>query len=296
MSDLFNEKNIIPMAPTLSEPFDSDDYIFEIKFDGMRCIGYYDNSTMFRNRTNKDITGLFPELSDIYRQFKKKCILDSELAILNNGKPDYSYLNKRRFIENKMRIEQLSKKIPATLIVYDILYYEDRSVMDMPLLDRKRLLEKNSIESNSLAVSRFVKGSGIELFRKVVSQELEGTVAKKNDGIYIQGRSRLWLKSKRKQDVDLLLCGYMKEKGFLFCNDELEYKIAINSINRQTYDYLLNYVEENKVNICPLKTVPDKIRGSAVWTKPELYCVIEYMQEMESGFLREAVFKGIKLD
>ena len=293
--DMFEEKNIVPMAPVPSEPFDSDDYIYEIKFDGMRCIGYYDTDVTLRNRANKDITALFPEFRDIYKQFRHKCIIDSEIVVLNQGKPDYSRLNKRRFLSNIIQINLMSKKIPATLIVYNILYYKDRAVTEMPLIERKRLLEENTVEGGHLAISRFVRGAGTALFEQAVNQELEGIVAKKIDGIYVQGRSRLWLKSKRKQDMDLLLCGYMEGKGFLFCDNDLNYRISIRNVDKNTFDFLYKYVIEHQLDNSPLKFQPLNLKG-AIWAKPELYCVVEYMQEMESGYLREAVFKGIKMD
>ncbi|HPP34952.1 MAG TPA: DNA ligase [Clostridiales bacterium] len=293
--DMFDEKNIVPMAPVSSEPFNSNDYIYEIKFDGMRCIGYYDNGVVLRNRANKDITALFPEFRNIYKQFRHKCIIDSEIVVLNRGKPDYSRLNKRRFLSNIMHIDLMSKRIPATLIVYDILYCKDKTVTEMPLIERKGLLEENTVESDSLAISRFVRGTGTALFEQVVNQELEGIVAKKIDGIYVQGRSRLWLKSKRRQDMDLLLCGYMEGKGFLFCDNDLKYRISIRSVDKNTFDFLYKYIIEHRVDNSPLKSGPSNLKG-AIWAKPELYCVVEYMQEMESGYLREAVFKGIKMD
>jgi bifunctional non-homologous end joining protein LigD/DNA ligase-1 len=295
MTDLFETKRIIPMAPAVSEPFDSENYIYEIKFDGMRCIGYYNNCAALRNRTGKDITELYPELSEVYRQFREKCIIDSEIIILNNGKPDFSLLAQRWSLTSRMRIEQMSKKIPVTLVVFDILYYKDQSVMEMPLLERKELLEKNTVESGALAISRFIRGAGTELFRKAVSQELEGIVAKKNDGPYIQGRSKLWLKSKRKQDMDLLLCGYMNGHGFIFCDEQLRYRIALNNMDQRTYQQLLCYVEKNRINKSPLVLTPLKL-NKAAWVKPELMCVVEYLEELESGQLRHAVFKGIKLD
>lgn len=293
--DIFEEKKIVPMAPTLSQPFDSEDYIFEIKFDGMRCINYSDkNKTVFRSRINKDITHRYPELKDAYKQMKNKCILDSEIVILNNGKPDYALLNERRFLENNARIEQTSKRIPATLIIYDILYLVDKPVMNLPLLERKELLEKNISETQNIILSRYVSGSGIQFFENVVKQELEGTVSKLKEGRYVQGRSKLWLKSKRKADIDLLLCGHLEGKGFLFCNEKFEYVISIHSVDKSTKEYLLNYIDEHKVEESPLRVVPHSLFNS-IWVKPKLMCVIEYMTMTSNGSLREAVYKGIKL-
>jgi len=84
-------------------------------------------------------------------------------------------------------------------------------------------------------------------------------------------------------------------KGFLFCDDDLNYRISIRNVDKNTFDFLYKYIIEHRVDNPPLKSVPLTLKR-AIWAKPELYCVVEYMQEMESGYLREAVFKGIKMD
>jgi bifunctional non-homologous end joining protein LigD/DNA ligase-1 len=75
-TDIFERKNISPMLLFETDPFDSKDYIFELKLDGIRCLAYLDKeSTDLRNKRDKDVTGLYPELANIYKQVNQKCIL-----------------------------------------------------------------------------------------------------------------------------------------------------------------------------------------------------------------------------
>lgn len=91
MSDLFYDRKVSPMLIKEEKPpFDSEDYIYELKFDGIRCVAYLDDSVVdLRNRRTVEITSLFPELQNINKQVSDRCILDGELVVLIDGKPDF---------------------------------------------------------------------------------------------------------------------------------------------------------------------------------------------------------------
>lgn len=87
MGDLFIDKNIDPMLLYETEPFDSDEYIFELKLDGIRCIAYIEpKSVVLQNKRHKDVTAIYPELSELKCCVKKRVILDGELVVLTDGK------------------------------------------------------------------------------------------------------------------------------------------------------------------------------------------------------------------
>lgn len=86
MNDLFKDKNLSPMLLYETEPFDDENYIYELKLDGIRCLAYLDeNTTELRNKRNKNVTDIYPELQNIHKYAKNKCILDGELVVFNNG-------------------------------------------------------------------------------------------------------------------------------------------------------------------------------------------------------------------
>ena len=89
--DIFSSKGIKPMLIAEQvDPYDDHDSIFELKLDGIRCIAYCDNNSVdMRNKRDMKLLPRFPELKDIYKCCREKCILDGELNVLANGKPDF---------------------------------------------------------------------------------------------------------------------------------------------------------------------------------------------------------------
>ena len=89
--DIWENKNLKPMLIGAdSGPFDDPDYLFELKLDGERCLAYLSkDGTELRNKRNMRLLPKFPELSQLHRQVKKNCILDGELAVIKDGKPNF---------------------------------------------------------------------------------------------------------------------------------------------------------------------------------------------------------------
>ncbi len=85
MSDLFESKSVKPMLIAEESPaFDSPGWLYELKLDGVRCIAYLDMSGgVFRNKRNKDVTAIYPELGAVHMQAKNRCILDGEAIYVN---------------------------------------------------------------------------------------------------------------------------------------------------------------------------------------------------------------------
>ena len=151
MGDLFQDKGIKPMLIGVEgDAFDSHDYLYELKLDGERCIAYLDtDGTDLRNKRNIKMLPKVPELSEIHRQVQCRCILDGELAVIHDGKPDFFLIQKRSMMSNPMKIELESQRHPACFTAFDILYYDDHPVTDLPLVERKKLLESVITEESA---------------------------------------------------------------------------------------------------------------------------------------------------
>jgi bifunctional non-homologous end joining protein LigD len=215
--DLFESKNIKPMLIyEMKEPFDSEDFLYEIKWDGIRVIAYIDKNTVdIRNKKNKMMLPILPELEELHKQVKFKCILDCELVVLKNGYPDFYEVQRRAIMTNKMKINITMRQLPVSLITYDILYYDNQDVLFTPLIERKKLLEEAVIENDRLIISRYIENYGVELYKQVEEKKLEGIVAKRKTSSYWQGKmSKDWIKCKRMLTEDCIVCGYIfKEKN-----------------------------------------------------------------------------------
>lgn len=189
--DLFREKNIAPMLISqMQEPFDSSDWIYELKLDGCRCVAYLEEGkVILRNKRNLELLPRFPELSDIHRQAKQKCILDGELVVLVKGVPDFYELQKRTLLTNRVKIKLGAERLPASFVAYDCLQYGEKVLFDVPLMERKHVLQDLVREAERIAVSRYIQEKGIDLFNLTVQKELEGVVAKAGYYSYTESRS-----------------------------------------------------------------------------------------------------------
>lgn len=300
--DIFDKKAIKPMLiAEMVDPFDSVDYIYELKFDGMRCIAYIDeNSVDLRNKRDFRLLPRFPELQNIYKNIKHKCILDGELAVMVNGIPKFHIVQRRSILNDPFKIDLASNKTPATFVAFDIIYFDDKLVNDKPLMERKKLLEECFVEeSSNITYSRYVDEYGIRLFEFAKQQFLEGIVAKRKDSLYWFGKeTHDWIKIKVMKDEDYVLCGYILKANHMtsfiigqYDGDELVYKghITLGASIRKLNEYKYTVVDES-----PFVNIPPG-NEKAVWLLPELVCTVEYMPD-ESIKRRQAVLKGIRDD
>lgn len=304
MMDIFERKNIkIMLIGQMREAFDSPDYIYELKLDGERCIAYLDKAggTVLRNKRNIDMLVKVPELSDIYKQAKHRSILDGELIVINRGKPDFSEIQRRSLMSNTFKIRIAAQKLPASFIAFDILYYKDHEIIDLPLMERKKILEDTVVENERIAISRYIEEYGVEYYRLTEREQLEGIVAKRKDSrYYFDKRTKDWIKIKNLQDDDFVVCGYIiKDKGITsivlgqYSGSELVYKGHV-TLGLSTADF--KRIKETPGIKNPLfKSLPSG-NENAVWIQPELVCTVKYMMKTASGSMRQPVLKGLRND
>lgn len=303
MTDLWESKTVKPMLiGAEGEPFDSEDFLYELKLDGERCIAYLDKDrTILKNKRNVLMLPKVPELSEIHRNVNVRCILDGELAVIKDGKPDFFEIQKRSMMSNPVKIDMAAKKYPACFTAFDILYYEDHQVMDLSLAERKDFLQKVVQSENSrFAVSRYIEKNGISFYNLAEQQELEGIVAKRKDSkYYLDRRTKDWIKIKYLQDDDFVVLGYVPKENSMnsiilgqYRNDALIYKGHVTlGVGGEPFKKIRAL---DKIH-CPFLEIP-KGNENAVWVVPKLVCTVKYMMKTESGGLRQPVFKGLRED
>ena len=148
------------------------------------CIRDSRDGTELRNKRNMRLLPKFPELSQLHRQVKKNCILDGELAVIKDGKPNFFEVQRRSLLSNQFKIRLAASSAPACFTAFDILYLDGKPVMDEPLAQRKKLLGKTVSENQYLAVSRFIEEKGSAFYRLAEQNNLEGLVAKRKNRKY----------------------------------------------------------------------------------------------------------------
>lgn len=304
MSDIFHDRNASPMLiGKEGPPIDSRDYIHELKLDGVRCLAYLDgNSTSLHNKRNVNVSAIYPELSQIHRQVKKRCILDGELLVMKDGRPAFAEIQRRSLMSNPFRIRLAAEQLPVSFTAFDILYLDDRQVTELPLMERKGLLADVIKEENErLSISRFVEEQGSALYALAEQNNLEGIVCKRKDSRYYFGkRTRDWVKAKNMQDDDFLVCGYIPKSDGVVClvlgqyggDGRLLYKGHVTlGVSKDDLQRLFSAPRMGRPGFQRLPAGNER----AVWIEP-LVGTVRYMEKTASGSLRQPVFKGLRTD
>ena len=299
MSDLFDQRGYVPMLIGRSEEaFDSEDYLYEIKWDGTRCLAYCSDHTELINKRDKLLNDQFPELLTLHRCLSKPAVLDGEIVVFHDGKPDFYALQRREMLRSAFRIRLAQESDLATFIVFDILEYNGKDLTGLPLVKRKEKL-KSFKESETAVCSRVYLYEGEKLYAWTQRQNLEGIVAKDKNSLYQCGRrTSSWIKIKNLKDEDFAVCGYIqKERNVLslvlgqYQGKTLVYK---GHVTLGVSEALLKK-KLPVTTICPFPETP-KNHEHAVWLKPKLVCTVKYMDKTAAGSLRQPVLKGFRED
>jgi bifunctional non-homologous end joining protein LigD len=208
------------VEPMLSETRDippkGDDYIFELKWDGIRAlITYEEGKIKIHTRNQNDVTMQFPELLDGEKAFRATtAVFDAEIVSLDaTGKPIFKKVINRMMTKGESNILKLSKTAPCYCYVFDCLYLDGRALINEPLTKRKEWLKDSIRFDTPYRVSEFVE-DGESLFHAAGEHGLEGIMAKKRDSKYFPGkRSDCWIKVKVRQSAEVLIIGYTQGKG-----------------------------------------------------------------------------------
>ncbi|KAA6446901.1 ATP-dependent DNA ligase [Bacillus swezeyi] len=186
------------------EPFDSDDYITEIKFDGIRIILSKSNNTVrLYTRHGNEVTSKFPELLTV--DIPDGTVLDGEVIVPDvNGASDFDAVM-QRFQSNKATHN-------IVYCVFDIFKIDGESITFEPLFKRKESLKGLQFNHPNIFLVEGMRGNGVVYFYAAKEKRLEGIVLKKADSPYeINKRSKNWLKIVNYEYTDVLIIGLRKK-------------------------------------------------------------------------------------
>jgi ATP-dependent DNA ligase len=190
-----------------------EDYAYEVKLDGFRCLAFVDGEEVFlQSRSAKPLGRYFPELVLPAGRY----VLDGEIVVRDaDGREDFDALG-QRIHPAASRIERLSVETPAVYVVFDLLARDEESLLERPLVERRAALER------LLARDEFA-GAPVELMRTVFTIEeaapwlehAEGAIAKELSAPYRPGERKGTFKVKRVRTIDTVLVGWRpgKEPG-----------------------------------------------------------------------------------
>jgi len=204
--------NIVsPMLCEPAIPFDSDEFSFEVKWDGERAIIHYgEGGIKIQSRKGDDVTFRYPELQNIKFECDS-CILDGEVVVLVCGKSSFGLLAQRSHLQKRFDISLRMKTIPVTYVAFDCLSFNGQDITQKPLCERRQYLYKAVKHSPGLiewSLPLDKEGKGKALYEMAKREGLEGIVAKPIDSPYIGGNRGIWKKCKCEKTVDMIFHRY----------------------------------------------------------------------------------------
>ena len=175
-------KPLRPMLATVAAPFDSEAYLFEVKWDGVRALAAVEAGRWrLWGRTGTDYTARYPELAVLGR-LPTDTVVDGELVVLQGGRADFPALLRRhqRPHGDPRSRAAIGQRLPVTYVLFDLLFERGRSLLQTALVQRRARLRELllALDEPVLAYSDGVVGCGREFFAQVVGQGHEGVVAK----------------------------------------------------------------------------------------------------------------------
>jgi bifunctional non-homologous end joining protein LigD len=307
---------IEPMKATrTSRPFSHGSWLFELKWDGYRVQAHVrDGRVALFTRRAQNAATYFPELAGPPSWIAAhEAIVDGEVVALNPaGEPSFGLLQAWQGGKRGRRpgsgMAAQDGPPPATLVyqVFDLLYLNGYSLVDVPLEDRKRLLRSVVDDTPAFRYAGHVDGDGEAFYEAVAQRGLEGIVAKLRRSRYEAGRrSPSWLKIKRRQDQEFVIGGWTPRTGsdtdlgalLIGVHEDGALKPAgkvgtgFDGVERARLLALLAPLER------ATPPFPDAPREKGVrWVEPRLVARVEFAEWSTDGMLRAPSYKGLELD
>src|SRR6266481_5892973 len=162
---------INPMLAQKAEaPFNSAQHLFEIKWDGIRCLAFIEGRRVrLQSRQLTEITFQFPELAGLGR-LPSGTVLDGELIVFQHDKPSLAEIQRRALLQNSSRIKHLSRIRPVSYMVFDLPFLKGRPLMAAPLsLRREALIDLyNQFPLPGILLSEGLRECGRKLFAQIM--------------------------------------------------------------------------------------------------------------------------------
>jgi len=300
-----------PMLATLvDKPFDSDDWLYEVKWDGYRAVAFMDKGKLeIKSRNDKSFNEKFYPIYEALKALKLRAVLDGEVVVVGeNGQANFGKLQNWRSEADG----------DLMFYVFDILWYNGQDLKKLPLTRRREILKTVFSETDTIQISKDFDTSGIEFLEAAKKMGLEGIMAKRKDSPYhVKDRTRDWLKIKANKRQEVVIGGFTKNEDTVkpfssllvgvYEKKKLVYtgKVGTGFSTRQQKEMMEQFkpliidkppfAEEPDVNK-PSRFRPNPPRATVTWLKPELICEVSFTEMTTDGVMRHPSFDGMRED
>jgi bifunctional non-homologous end joining protein LigD len=307
---------IEPMKPRLLEsPPTAGDWIYELKFDGIRAIAVKNGGKVnLISRNGNELRARFPEIADAVKKLSiQKCVIDGEIVALDEeGRSSFQLLQ---------ALELEGRKPPVCFYVFDLLQLDGKSLIKLPLGQRKELLAKICEDvADPIRFSGEIGSDATELLAEVKRRGLEGLIGKLRNSVYEPGRrSGAWIKLKCVNEQEFVIGGYTPPAGSrkhfgavlvgYYKDNRLMFAGKVGTgFTAKSLSILHNKFRAEERDDCPFVDLPLKQNGNWVqgitpgemrkctWINPVFVCEIKFAEWTRDGKLRQPVFLGLRED
>ena len=304
---------LLPMRATAAAPFDSEAYLFEVKWDGVRAIAYVDGGqARFESRRGGDITSRYPELRGLGPALgSTAAVFDGEIVAFEGEHPSFERLQRRMHVGNERAIRRLMGEVPVVYVIFDLLWLEGHSTLELPYHDRRKLLDELAPQGPSWQTPAAREGGGTALRDATRQLGLEGLVAKRLESLYEPGRrSRAWLKVKNQNSQEFVIGGWLPGKGarstslgalrigyYESTEPDAPLRYAgrvgtgLSEIELQHLVELLEPLRRDTNAFTPKPRVKD-----ATYVEPELVAEVRFTEWTSAGVVRAPAYLGLVED
>lgn len=304
------------LATSVEKPFDSPEWLFEIKWDGYRAVAFIEDGQLrLVSRNQNDLTAQYGDLEDIPKFVAaKSAILDGEIIALDeSGRSSFSLMQQRTGFRDRKRRFAPQADISVLYYAFDLVYLDGYDLHRVALDSRKQMLASIVQQPNDLIrISEHFVGEGKKLFDAARKQGLEGIIAKQRTGAYEEKRSRDWLKIKIRHRLEAVIGGYTDPEGsrshfgsiVLGLYDKQGRLIHVgqagSGFDHKSLAAIWKLLREQKTETNPFFGPVEALR-KAHWVRPELVAEIEYSEwthvtDEGGSKLRAPVFLGLRDD
>ncbi|MFJ9979386.1 non-homologous end-joining DNA ligase [Streptomyces cyaneofuscatus] len=287
-------------------------YAYEVKQDGQRCIAYVsgDGSVLLRSRSGTDITAAYPDLSDLGRGLgSRPAVLDGEIiAPDREGRADFQRLQSRMGLAGSpARAARMARRIPAHLVLFDVLFLDTESLTRTVYSERRAVLEGLNLVGSNWSTPAAIVGHGQQALEMTRSAGLEGLVGKRLASPYQPGiRSRSWIKIRNVKTADIIIGGWLPGRGrladlpgaLLMGQPRSSGLQFVGSVGTGWTDAdrtrLADVLTDLATGTCPFAERPT-VTG-ARWVEPSLVAEVRYTTRTHAGRLRQPSWHRLRLD
>jgi bifunctional non-homologous end joining protein LigD len=281
-------------VPT-DERFSRDDWLYERKFDGIRCLAFKaDEQVRLRSRNDLSLNGRFPEVAEALRADPiTDVVLDGEVVAFAGSQTSFARLQQRA-----------ERPVRVFFYVFDLLHLAGHATTALPLRARKRLLRHLRLD-DPIRLATHRNRDGEAFYREACEHGWEGLIAKRADAPYVHGRSRDWLKFKCSAEQELVIGGFTAPRGSR--TDLGALLLGYHEDGRLRYagkvgtGFTQATLRDLAGRLAPLRRdrppFADEVRMKDVtWVEPQLVAQIGFSEWTRDGRLRHPRFLGLRDD